>query len=153
MDHIRLLGPTIENIAWHKAGIFKSGSYAFSTFQDRAVTTILQQRAAERGVTLEFVGVDSALPTSATALKPKVQRKNCSLALVVVHAWLSVKAHGAQSSMKEVTAQGIERFFWPGRYQQIHNRNYHWFLDGANNELSVQYAVEWFAESVFENQE
>lgn len=29
MDHIAQLGPTIENIAWHKAGIFKSRSPAF----------------------------------------------------------------------------------------------------------------------------
>ena len=152
MDHVRLLGPTIESIAWHKAGIFKSGSHAFSTLQERAVTTVLQQRAAERGVMLEFVGVDSALPTSATALKPKVQGINCSLALAVVRAWLSVKAPEAQSHMKDVLTRGIEQFSWPGRYQQINDRNCQWFLDGAHNELSVQYAVQWFAETVSENQ-
>ena len=30
MDHVKLLGPSIEIIAWHKAGIFKLGSPAFS---------------------------------------------------------------------------------------------------------------------------
>lgn len=152
MDHVRLLGPTIERIAWHKAGIFKSGSHAFSTLQERAVTTVLQQRAAERGVMLEFVGVDSALPTSATALKPKVQRTNCSLALAVVRAWLSMKAPEAQSHMEDVPTRGIEQFSWPGRYQQINDRNCQWFLDGAHNELSLQLAVQWFAETVLENQ-
>jgi len=34
MDHVKLLGPSIEDIAWHKAGIFKPGSLAFSTFQE-----------------------------------------------------------------------------------------------------------------------
>lgn len=29
MDHVKLLGPTIENVTWHKAGIFKAGSLAF----------------------------------------------------------------------------------------------------------------------------
>jgi len=86
MDYIRLLGLIIKSIAWYKAGIFKSGSHAFSTLQERAVTTVLQQRVAERGVILEFIGVDSVLPTSATALKPKVQGINCSLALAVVRA-------------------------------------------------------------------
>jgi len=28
-DHMHLLGPTIEKIAWHKSGIFKSGTPAF----------------------------------------------------------------------------------------------------------------------------
>ena len=152
MDHLRLLGPTIEKIAWHKAGIFKIGCQAFSTLQERAVTTVVQQRAAEKGVMLEFVGVESALPTNVAVLKPKVQRINCSLALAVVRAWLSVKAPEAQGHMKDVPTCGIEQFSWPGRYQQIKDRNCHWFLDGAHNELSVKYAAQWFAENVSENQ-
>ena len=42
MDHVRLLGPGIEDIAWHKAGIFKSGSLAFSTLQEDAAAIVLQ---------------------------------------------------------------------------------------------------------------
>ncbi|KAL8969056.1 MAG: hypothetical protein Q9197_004549, partial [Variospora fuerteventurae] len=52
MDHVEQLGPLIENIAWHKAGIFKHGSPAFSTFQEPAAATVLQQRASEKNVTL-----------------------------------------------------------------------------------------------------
>jgi folylpolyglutamate synthase len=147
MDHVKLLGPTIEKIAWHKAGIFKSGSLAFSTLQEEAITTILQQRAAEKGIVLKFVGLDSTLPTNVAALKPKVQRTNCALALAVVRTWLSVKAPEAQKSMKDVVSQGLERFCWPGRYQQINEQNYQRSLDGAHNELSLEYAVQWFAET------
>lgn len=152
MDHVKLLGPTIQRIAWHKAGIFKSGSLAFSTLQEPPVATVLQQRAAEKDVVLEFVGIDSALPANATALKPKVQKINCSLALAVVRAWLSVKAPKGQSSMEDNITRGIEQFSWPGRYQQINDQNCQWFLDGAHNELSLQYAVEWFAETATKNQ-
>lgn len=152
MDHGTLLGPTIENIAWHKAGIFKSESLAFSTLQEQTVATALQQRAAEKGVTLEFVGLDTALPTNAEALKPKAQRLNCSLALVVVRAWLSAKVLKEQSSIDDDIICGIEQFSWPGRYQQINDRNCQWFLDGAHNESSLRYAVEWFAERVTESQ-
>jgi folylpolyglutamate synthase len=152
MDHVSLLGPTIQDIAWHKAGIFKLGSLAFSTLQEPEVATVLDQRAAKRGVMLEYVSVDPALPTNAAALKPKVQRINCSLALAVVRAWLSVKAPKGQGSMEEHITRGIEQFSWPGRYQQINERHCQWFLDGAHNELSLRYAVEWFAETVTENQ-
>ena len=151
MDH-KLLGSTIEEVAWHKAGIFKSGSLAFSTLQEPAVTVVLQQRAAGKEVRLEFIGIDSGLPTNAMALKPTVQRINCSLAFTVFRAWLSKMAPKAQSTMKDILYHGIEHFSWPGRYQQINEHNYQWFLDGAHNELSLQYAVQWFAESASADQ-
>jgi folylpolyglutamate synthase len=152
MDHVKLLGPTVEDIAWHKAGIFKPGSLAFSALQLPAVTTVLQERAAEKEVVLEFVDVDSALPTNAVSLKPKVQRLNCSLAFTVVRAWLRVKAPEAQSIMaSDSLTRGVKNFFWPGRFQQVTERNFQWFLDGAHNELSVQHAVQWYAETASEN--
>jgi folylpolyglutamate synthase len=36
MDHVDMLGPSIENIAWHKSGIHKRGTVALSTVQDPA---------------------------------------------------------------------------------------------------------------------
>ncbi|RDL31543.1 uncharacterized protein BP5553_09752 [Venustampulla echinocandica] len=147
MDHASLLGPTIQDIAWHKAGILKSECLAFSAIQNPEVAMVLEQRAAEKGVVLKYIGVDSALPTYAAALKPEFQRINCSLALAVVRAWLSVKAPQGQSSMENTITRGIEQFSWPGRYQQINQRNCQWFLDGAHNDLSLRYAVKWFAET------
>lgn len=32
-DHMHQLGPSLENVAWHKAGIFKAGAPAFSAPQ------------------------------------------------------------------------------------------------------------------------
>ena len=152
MDHVKLIGPTIERIAWHKAGIFKPGSQAFSAFQLPAVTTVLQERAAEKDVMLEFVGIDPALLTSAASLKPKVQKQNCSLALAIVRAWLRVKAPEAQKIMtSDDLTRGVETFFWPGRFQLIVERKFQWFLDGAHNESSVQHAVQWYAEAASEN--
>ena len=112
---------------------------------------VLQQRAAEKEVRLEFVDIDSELPTNAMALKPIAQRINCSLALAVVRAWLSEKAPEVQSIMKDILYCGIEQFSWPGRYQQITEHEYEWFLDGAHTELSLRYAVQWFAAAVSAN--
>ncbi|EFR02730.1 folylpolyglutamate synthase [Nannizzia gypsea CBS 118893] len=153
IDHRNLLGPTIEDIAWHKAGIFKPGSVALSTLQEQAVATVLQQRAAEKGVALKFIGLDSDIPASAVALKPKVQRFNCSLALAVLRAWLSATLPLEQSCVDNDIVSGIENFYWPGRYQQINDQNYQWFLDGAHTESSLCYAVEWFAERARELQD
>lgn len=153
MDHVKLLGPTIEDIAWQKAGIFKPGSLAFSTFQLSEVTTVLQERAREKQVMLEFIGIDSALSEPPISLKPKVQLQNCSLALAVVRAWLRVKTPGAQNIMTpDDFTRGFENFFLPGRFQKIMEQRFQWFLDGAHNELSVPQAVEWFIEASSEHQ-
>ena len=152
MDHVNLLGPTIENITWHKAGIFKQGCLAFSTTQLPAVTRVLQQRAAERQVVLEFVGIDPGLPTDAAALNPIVQRQNCSLAVAVTRAWLGVVPEAQSMLSADDMANGVDKFYWPGRFEKIVKGQMQWFLDGAHNELSVQYAVRWYADSALENQ-
>ncbi len=50
LDHVHLLRNTVEKIAWHKAGIFKSGSVAGTVVQDQAVLNVLRERAEEKRV-------------------------------------------------------------------------------------------------------
>ncbi|KAI4282731.1 MAG: hypothetical protein L6R38_002735 [Xanthoria sp. 2 TBL-2021] len=153
MDHVEQLGPLIENIAWHKAGIFKHGSPAFSTFQEPAAATVLQQRANEKNVALQFIGVNPTLPHNALALKPEVQRTNCSLAIALASTFLKVKAPQDYCILaSQDILQGIEQFSWPGRFHHIVDGNHQWFLDGAHNELSIQKAAQWFVETTLERQ-
>lgn len=153
MDHVEQLGPSIENIAWHKAGIFKFGSPAFSTVQEPVVAAVIQRRAAEKEVELKFIHVDPALPANAQALKPMVQRINCSLALALVGAFLKEKAPNEDGFLtSHDVVQGIEQFSWLGRFHQIYEGNHQWFLDGAHNELSVQVAARWFVKTALETQ-
>jgi len=58
MDHIRVLGPSVRNVAWHKAGIFKKGSVAFSSQQQPDVADMLQIRAEEKSVSLTFIDIN-----------------------------------------------------------------------------------------------
>jgi folylpolyglutamate synthase/dihydropteroate synthase len=51
IDHTSLLGNTIEEIAWQKAGIMKPGSIAFTVdHQPEAALEVLKQRASEKKV-------------------------------------------------------------------------------------------------------
>lgn len=43
IDHVKQLGPFVEKIAWHKAGIFKSGAPAFSAAQEAGIAEVLQK--------------------------------------------------------------------------------------------------------------
>lgn len=146
LDHAAQLGPSIENIAWHKAGIFKPETPAFSAPQDPLVAAVLQARAAEKGVELKFVDQDSSLPEDAQALQESVQKTNCSLALALVNTFLKRRAPpGSHHLASHSIHQGIENFSWPGRFEIIHDGSNQWFLDGAHNELSIAVAAQWFA--------
>ena len=147
-DHVNQLGPSVENIAWHKAGIFKAGAPAFSALQQSAVAEVLRTRAAEKGVPLKFVDFDSDLPDNAPQLKPEVMRWNCSLARAVSDAFLERKAPMEHSSLTSHDIYlGIKEFSWNGRFQLIMDGDRIWFLDGAHNKLSVKKAAQWFVET------
>ena len=149
MDHVLQLGPTIENIAWHKSGIFKPGVPAFSIAQSHQATAILRRRANEKNVTLEFVDDDTVNNGDVLAMRTTVQRKNASLAQKLANTFLAQKE---PTSCPILTPhdirEGAERLNWNGRFQQIIHGNHTWFLDGAHNEMSVPYAAQWFAEIV-----
>lgn len=148
MDHIDMLGPTIENIAWHKSGIYKSGSVALSTTQQAAPAKVLEERAAAKGEVVNFIGDDERLPPDALNLKPSVQRKNASLALAAAQTWLT---KCAPSNTADLTTEdirtGVEQWQWAGRFQIIEDGKWTWFLDGAHNDMSMAIAAQWFIEA------
>lgn len=50
IDHITVLGNTLESIAWHKGGIYKKGVVALTVEQPSSALEVLRQRAEEREV-------------------------------------------------------------------------------------------------------
>lgn len=153
LDHIAALGPTIVDIAWHKGGIIKPGSLAYSAPQEPAAAAVLQRRADEKQIPLEFVSIDSEIPSSARALKPEVQRTNCALALAIARGYLAAKALDGDG---ELTTQdiirGIDQYSWRGRFEHIVEGNNQWFIDGAHNAMSVRIAASWFADIASDTQ-
>ncbi|KAK3938433.1 folylpolyglutamate synthase [Diplogelasinospora grovesii] len=136
MDHVRELGPSIENIAWHKAGIFKASAPAFSLPREA------EDRAAEKGVVLRFVRVDRNLPGN---LNIQTQLSYASLAREISNAFLELKHPGVSPclTIRDI-AHGVQRFPWLGRFQVVPEGKYSWYLDGAHNELSIGEAAVWF---------
>jgi dihydrofolate synthase / folylpolyglutamate synthase len=58
-EHIQFLGPTLLDVARHKAGIFKPGVPAITLQQDPAILTVLAEEAARVGTVLHVVGGSS----------------------------------------------------------------------------------------------
>lgn len=145
MDHVKQLGPTLGNIAWHKAGIMKRGAPLISAPQESAAVDVIRARASEKGVDVYFADLSPELPSEAVQLGLDVQRTNSSVALVAARRFLEAKAPKntlplAASDIKSA----IEQFSWPGRFQYLQQGPYRWYLDGAHNEMSVDKAAEWY---------
>ncbi len=67
IDHTNTLGSTIEDIAWHKAGIIKPGIPALTTVPDPVARQIVIDEAVERGSPLTVVDLETAITGVATA--------------------------------------------------------------------------------------
>jgi len=148
MDHVEELGPTLSNIARHKAGIFKQDSPAFSVRQDAFAEETLTARAAEKGVDLTFVDIDPSLVESTNLIfETEIQRVNCSLAMAAVRALLRDRSPNESdpSLTQSDINKGIMNFSWPGRFETIIKGNSHWFVDCAHNEHAIVPTTRWFA--------
>lgn len=149
MDHADELDPTIENIAWHKAGIFKAGAPAFSVPQDETVESVLGSRADEKGSCLSFIStadVSSYLPADSEILSIPVQRLNCSLTLGLVNMFLQITEPDHTLTPDDI-ASGVENHSLNGRFEVIQDKTStcQWFLDGAHNPSSLKVAAQWFS--------
>lgn len=153
LDHVKQLGSTIESIAWHKGGIFKTGAAAISANQKVAAIEVLKERALAKGTYLQTPDVGNNIPSKSlqsVQLLRDVQRINCTVALAVAESYLqkaalkTISDYGLKSSD---IAQAIENFSWAGRFQFVLNGQNQWYLDSAHNEMSVGVAAEWFIEA------
>jgi folylpolyglutamate synthase len=145
LDHVEQLGSSLESIAWHKAGIFKPGVRAVAAPTVPEATSMLQNRAVEKGAALEFAERDPALPEGAIQIKPDILRTNCSVAISATRAFLEETAGEKPSPLSDTDIiEGIKQWSWPGRFQiEIEGQNT-WYLDGAHNDISLTAAAEWF---------
>jgi len=135
MDHMDLLGETIEQIAGEKAGIFKAGRPAAIGERDERLANVLRGYAAERAATpIEWIGdgwspsdvVVGAEGTTFT-LTRNGARQRLSTPLVGEHqAWNAATAlmtlgvaddewRPSESSVKSA----LERVSLPGRFQRV----------------------------------
>ncbi|XP_064153587.1 folylpolyglutamate synthase, mitochondrial-like [Anguilla rostrata] len=139
IDHASLLGDTVEEIAWQKAGIFKPGVPAFTVKQSDASMAVLKERAKETECALSVCPDLREYPAPARSarlgLSGQHQRCNAALALQLSRRWLQ---HRHQP--------GLEDTEWLGRSQILRHGPITYFLDGAHTTDSMLACVRWFRE-------
>jgi dihydrofolate synthase/folylpolyglutamate synthase len=123
LDHVALLGDTIEAIAREKAGIFKAGVPAVvHASQPPGALEALREEAARRGAPFH---VAAAAWDGPVGLAGPHQRGNAALAAAALRL-----LDGAGVPVPEAAiAEGIAAARWPGRLEEVRGV----LLDGAHN--------------------
>ncbi|CCF55817.1 hypothetical protein KAFR_0A03820 [Kazachstania africana CBS 2517] len=153
IDHTYMLGNTIEEIAWNKAGIFKHDVSAFTVSnQPKEGHKVLVERAREKNTTLIDVPVFNQLKVINLGIAGKFQTQNASLAVALASDALHklrvkkpmIAADKVDSVIPTEFLEGLASTRWEGRCQTIIRGKNHWYIDGAHTKDSIEAASGWF---------
>ncbi|EWC44695.1 hypothetical protein DRE_06591 [Drechslerella stenobrocha 248] len=152
IDHVGVLGDTLAQIAWHKAGIFKTGAKAFTVPQGEDAEAVIEERAVEKGVVVETVPVLKGVESVELGLAGEFQKLNASLAVKMVEEHMrrlgfEVDIGAEGENLPEEIKRGLELAVWKGRCQTIDDaeNGVRWCIDGAHTKESIVEAGKWFA--------
>lgn len=140
LDHTKVLGETLSEIASEKAGIIKEGVPAFSAVQEDEVLRVLESEAKEKSASL-FIAerrliseIHSDMQETSFLFEGEKFNTNLLGAFQIDNAFLSVCAiKKLFSNIKsDVINRGLNNVFHPGRMEMI-SKNPKIILDGAHN--------------------
>ncbi|KAI2622495.1 FolC bifunctional protein [Hypoxylon sp. NC1633] len=165
IDHVGMLGDTLPEIAWNKAGVCKPGRRCFTrelTEGDaaRAAMRVLRSRAAEKKALLVEVKDEDVerwggvLGNERESLEGAFQKYNQALAVRAADEHLRVLSGelGARTGADETLdvlgarfADGLRAARLRGRCETREDGEVTWYIDGAHTAESLEEAARWFA--------
>ncbi|KAK8132813.1 folylpolyglutamate synthase [Apiospora kogelbergensis] len=148
IDHVFALGNTVDKIAWHKAGIMKKGSAAFTIEQVPEAAEVLQNRAQQIGVDLKVLDIDTRLQGVNVRPNAVFQKKNASLGVALAEAALQRLDPDFKPEANKLPTEfvnGLEQVIWRGRCETKSEGPITWHIDGAHTVDSLKMATKWFA--------
>jgi dihydrofolate synthase/folylpolyglutamate synthase len=151
LDHVGILGDTIEEIATEKAGMIHAGATVISALQPEAAARVLAERAATVGATIRHEGIDFGVRSRTVAVGGQMldlqglagvydevflplygehQARNASYALAAVDAFLgSADREPLDADLVRAAFAGVTS---PGRLEVV-RRSPTVLIDGAHN--------------------
>jgi dihydrofolate synthase/folylpolyglutamate synthase len=165
-EHQEILGDTIEEIAYEKAGIIKEGAYvvcgkltkeAVSVIKSRSKSLYLygkdfkafNSKVYKLGQTFDYIGVNKKIKAIDIKLLGRHQIVNASVAVCVAEL-LNKKEYGLnETSIKT----GLRNAVWPGRFDirkvNTNNKEIEMIIDGAHNVQGLSAFIETFKQFDF----
>lgn len=157
-DHMNVLGDTLGEIAFEKAGIFKAHVPAFTVEQLPEAHDVLHHRAAELlgECRLQVLSPrNSFLDSLPLGLAGTHQRQNAAVAVALARQWrlrshgpLTITPESLAKPMDAAEAEGLTNCRWLGRSQRESWENQWVYLDGAHTAESTLVCGEWFRSAV-----
>jgi dihydrofolate synthase/folylpolyglutamate synthase len=114
LDHVDILGGTLESIAREKAGIFKRGVPAVAACHDPGARAVLVEEAARVGAPLALLGRDFAAYPGPLSMLGVYQTQNAGLALRAIAA-----CPARFLASPDAQARALARTSWPGRLEWL----------------------------------
>ncbi|KAG6253024.1 hypothetical protein E4U23_008168 [Claviceps purpurea] len=155
VDHEAMLGNTVEEVAWHKAGILKSGVKAFTVNvrQRPSVMEVLRARAREKGaelVELEVEDVEVWGRGVEGSLQGDFQKMNQALAVMAVKEHVGGfeggnRALSPHEALPDQMLRGLRTASLRGRCEVLQQEDTTWLLDGAHTTDSLEQVAKWVA--------
>jgi len=150
LDHIHILGDTIEKIAWDKAGIIKSGVPVITAVEDEGAFKVIEEIAREKRTKVYRLGRDFAIENekmnqedqSFTFVGPFRRYEEIHLGLKGVHQFKNaatsmmalelLRQYFAFLIDEEPLREGMLKAINPGRLEVV-SREPLVVMDGAHN--------------------
>lgn len=148
IDHVGVLGATLPEIAWHKAGIMKPGSQCFTvSSQLPEAREVLDRVAGEVPCDLTYVDIEPSIASGQVelGLAAEFQKMNASLALAIAQDWLRASGYGDIDRDDSRLQQGLRDVTWSGRCETRVENNLTWYIDGGHTLESIKLAGQWYA--------
>jgi folylpolyglutamate synthase len=154
IDHVAMLGDTVEKIAWHKAGILKPGVKGFTVRAEPSVSRVLRERAAEKKATLVELDPEELEAWDGVEgnLKGGFQKMNQALAVMAVREHLGMPP-GKLGDLPDEMVKGLREATLRGRCEVIHDEVATWLLDGAHTKESLKEVAKWLSQNTQDGEE
>lgn len=151
LEHTALLGNTIEDIAWQKAGIIKNHSDVYTVRQPEGCLDVIANQCRKMEAKLHLV---PDLDSYTWERKPFLNANNLAiqlnapLAIQISLNWIRRTRpellNQDDNYLSETFSRGVESCFWPGRCHKLIKGNKRIFLDGAHTVESLEICSTWF---------
>ncbi|XP_049543840.1 folylpolyglutamate synthase, mitochondrial-like isoform X2 [Anopheles darlingi] len=162
LEHTKLLGDTLEEIAWQKAGIIKNGSDVFTVEQPAECNRIIERECMRKKANLHIVPSSleeflwEKVPSMMMKQRNKTAELNVSLAVQIATNWMRRTRPCLLPTVEQMIpakiVQGIDNCFWPGRLQVLEYAAHRTlFLDGAHTADSIKVCAGWFKNNSHSN--
>ncbi|KAI1815566.1 FolC bifunctional protein [Poronia punctata] len=159
IDHVGMLGPTLPQIAWHKAGVCKEGRKCYTRRLNgeqvaEETMRVLRRRAAEKNALLVEIADEDVEKASwhggSGSMEGDFQKYNQALAIHAAREHLRVLGTETETEIEpdteiDVSVSALQHARLRGRCETYEDKNITWLIDGAHTAESLTEVARWFS--------